>query len=362
MFPPLLARFEQEFEIAVIIAPSMPRWLQRLHMLHTVRWPRVRWYRAWRHAVEKTPGAFRATTRATQAKLAPLQHTYDAIFFFGAMSAPGTTLDKPLFVFTDSCRWLSSRNRHDTISHFKSPREEAQWLELEGGVYRAARRVFCGTEFVGRALVSAYGLPPGNVVVTGLGAGSAFGEPYEKQFDGKTIFYIGKGDFERKGGVVLIKAFERVRREIPGATLHIVGQDSLPSSEGIISHGFVRDRQKILELMRSAHVFSLPSLIDRNPISVLEAMASGTPVVASDYGAIPELVGEAGLTAPCGDVDATANALLTILRDSTLAARMGAVGRQRYLNSYNWESVWQKISREIQVVLGPLARADVPKS
>ncbi len=351
MFPPLLARFQQEFEIAVNIAPAMPRWLERFHMLHTVRWPRVRWYRAWRHAVEKTPGAFRARTRATEARLASLRQSYDAIFFFGAMSAPGTTIDKPLFVFTDSCRWLSSRNRHDTISHFKSPREEAQWLELEGGVYRAAQRVFCGSEFVGRALVSAYGLPPENVVVTGLGAGGAFGEPYEKRFDGKTIFYIGKGDFERKGGVVLIKAFERVRREIGDATLHIVGQDSLRSSDGIISHGFVRDRQKVLELMRAAHVFALPSLIDRNPISVLEAMASGTPVVASDYGAIPELVGDAGLTVPCGDVDETASALLKILRDPALSARMGAAGRQRYLNTYNWDSVWEKISRDIHALL-----------
>ena len=71
-----------------------------------------------------------------------------------------------------------------------------------------------------------------------------------------------------------MQAFEHVRREIPDAQLHVVGQDRLPHAEGVVNHGFVRDRARILGLMRAAHVFALPSLVDRNPISLLEAMAA----------------------------------------------------------------------------------------
>jgi glycosyltransferase involved in cell wall biosynthesis len=109
---------------------------------------------------------------------------------------------------------------------------------------------------------------------------------------------------------------------VPDAVLHIVGQDRLPTTAGVLNHGLVHDRQRIVSLMRSAHVFALPSLVDRNPISVLEAMAASTPCVTSDYAAIPEILGGAGIAVPCGDVDALTQALLSILGDRALAMRL----------------------------------------
>src|SRR5262249_32945394 len=156
---------------------------------------------------------------------------------------------------------------------------------------------------VKQALVKYYGIAPEKIVPIGFGAGIGFGEAYEKTFDGRTILYIGKGDFEKKGGLVLLKAFEQVRREIPDATLHVVGQDTLRAIPGLINHGFTKDRQKIVDLMRSAHVFTLPSLVDRFGIVLVEAMAASTPCVSSDYGALPEVVGDAGLIVPCDDAD-----------------------------------------------------------
>ena len=201
------------------------------------------------------------------------------------------------------------------------------------------------------ALVAHYGIDPRRAVTSGFGAGMGFGEPYEKTFDGRTILYIGKGDFEKKGGTLLMKAFERVRRELPDARLHVVGQDRLPQAEGVVNHGFVRDRARLVGLMRAAHVFALPSLVDRNPISILEAMATSTPCISSDYGAMPEMVGDAGIVAPCGDVEALAAALVRILRDADLARAMGERGRLRFERRFNWDSVWQIIQREIRGAL-----------
>jgi glycosyltransferase involved in cell wall biosynthesis len=351
MFPPLMQRFQEEFEIVATPKIAIPKWYAWWCRLISIRWPRNAWYRKWRYHMEKTPAAFRILTRSFGSQIEALKGQYDVILFFGAMLSPGDDHGKPIFLFTDSCRWLSSHNVHDEVSHFHNKRDESEWFALEGKVYQSASRIFVGSDFVRDALIAHYGVTPPNVVTTGFGAGHAFGEPYKKEFDGKTILYIGKGDFEKKGGILLMRAFEKVREVLPDAQLHIVGQDRLPLAEGVVNHGFVRDRDRLVGLMRSAHVFALPSLVDRNPISILEAMSASTPCIASDYGAMPGMVADAGLIAPCNDVDALANALLKILRDKELARAMGDRGRKRYETIYNWDSVWEITRREIRSVL-----------
>jgi glycosyltransferase involved in cell wall biosynthesis len=351
MFPPLLSRLRDEFEIVATLSVRESRVRSAWYRMVSFRLPRHAWYRKWRYHMEKVAPAFIAHTRDAQAQLERLKGQYDVILFFGAMYSPGAEVDKPMFVFTDSCRWLSSRNVHDSVSHFANRRDETAWMALEGKVYRDAARIFVGSDFVRDALISEYGVAPERAVTSGFGAGSGFGDPYDKVFDGRTILYIGKGDFEKKGGTLLMQAFEQVRRVIPDAQLHIVGQDRLPVAPGVVNHGFVRDRNRLLALMRSAHVFALPSLVDRNPISILEAMAAATPCIASDYGAMPAMVGDAGLIAPCNDVEALAAALIRILQDAALARTLGERGRQRFKDSFNWDSVWRVIEREIHEAL-----------
>jgi glycosyltransferase involved in cell wall biosynthesis len=351
MFPPLMQRLREEFDVVTSLVPDEPRLAALWYRLLSIRSSRHASYRAWRYHMEKTPWSFDVLTREAAKLLAPLEGQYDVILFFGAMFAPGVPGDKPMFLFTDSCRWLSSRNVHDEISHFRSPEHEREWLAREGRLYQNAARIFVGSDFVRDALVGRYGVEPHRAVTSGFGAGFGFGDPYDKAFDGRSILYIGKGDFEKKGGTLLMQAFEQVRREIPDAQLHVVGQDRLPAAAGVVNHGFVRDRARLVGLMRAAHVFALPSLVDRNPISILEAMATATPCISSDYGAMPEMVGDAGIVAPCGDVDALARALLRLLRDAELARTMGERGRQRFENRFNWDSVWQVIQREIRGAL-----------
>lgn len=346
-----MQRFREDFQVVALLQPELPKSYSIWSRVRSVRPSRTAWYRAWRYLMEKTPTTFRMRTRESMKLLRALDDQYDVILFGGASFTPTTAIDRPMFVFADFCRRLSSRNPHDAASHFRSAEEESWWLEHEGRVYRSAARVFVGSEFVRQAFIEHYRVSPEKVVVSGFGAGAGFGEPYEKRFDGRTILYIGKGDFEKKGGTLLMRAFQLVRREIPDAVLHVVGQDRLPEAPGVVNEGFVRDRQRLVALMRAAHVFALPSLVDRNPISVLEAMAAATPCVTSDYAAIPEILGDAGIAAPSGDVDALAGALITILRDDALARRLGAAGRARFEQRYNWDRVWEIIRAEMRAAL-----------
>jgi glycosyltransferase involved in cell wall biosynthesis len=79
-------------------------------------------------------------------------------------------------------------------------------------------------------------------------------------------------------------------------------------------------------------VFVLPTLWDVFPIAVLEAMAAGVPVIASDVHGLPESVddGVTGLLLPAGDAAALADAIERLVDDAELRARMGAAGRDAY--------------------------------
>ena len=359
--PPLLEKFEQEYEVVEVISHigKPPMIIKLLFLVLSFRLPKQAWYRRWMHYMEKTPFAFKTYTARNAERLERLSGKYDIIIKFGAMSAPTFYLDKPLFIITDSTRCLSSRNAHDVLSHFDNAREKQGWLALEGNVYRAARRLFVGSNFVKNSLVSDYGVSPERVIVTGFGAGIGHAEKYEKHFDGRSILFIGKGDFEKKGGKLLLKAFAEVRKDIPDAVLHIVGQERVPQSEGVINHGFVTDRILLRDLLKAAHVFVLPSLVDRFGIVLGEARAAATPCIASDYGALPEVVGTAGIIVRQNDVRELAEAMKKILRDERLARELGENGRRRFEEKYNWTRVWETMRSEINKALDEEARETV---
>jgi glycosyltransferase involved in cell wall biosynthesis len=353
MTPPIMAGLRSEFEVLCTPRFRMTKTLHFLLAVRAFRFQREAWYRTWMHYREKTPFSFNYFAEVSRKYLAENQGTYDFIVHMGAMSSLGEVPKRPMFIVTDSTRALSSRNTVDTVSSFANEREKREWLSLEGEFYRSATRIFVGSEFVRESLVSDYNVPVERVIKTGFGAGTGYGAVIDKDFDCRSILYIGKGDFEKKGGHVLLAAYKIVRAAMPQVTLDIVGQDRLPETlEGVTNHGFVRDRALLVELMRKAHVFTLPSLVDRNPITVLEAMSAGTPCVTSDYGAMPELLGDAGYAVKRDDPQALADALIKVLKDRELAMSLGQRGRKRFEEHYNWDVIWPRMCAEMYVALG----------
>lgn len=88
---------------------------------------------------------------------------------------------------------------------------------------------------------------------------------------------------------------------------------------------------------------------------IVEAMATGIPVIGSTCGAIPEVIGDAGLVFPEGDGDALAAALRRVLADQSLRERLGVAGRQRVEEHYSWERVADQTYELFQKVLSTRA-------
>jgi glycosyltransferase involved in cell wall biosynthesis len=100
------------------------------------------------------------------------------------------------------------------------------------------------------------------------------------------------------------------------------------------------ERDDVAELLAEADLFVLSTRSEGLPLSILEAMAAGLPVVASDVGGVPELVvdGETGFLVPPGDPHALAAAIERLLDDPDLRRRLGAAGRLRVSEHFDLAS------------------------
>jgi len=121
------------------------------------------------------------------------------------------------------------------------------------------------------------------------------------------------------------------------------------------------DRDDIPELLASMDVFVLPSLGEGISNTVLEAMASGLPVVATRVGGNPELVedGVTGLLVPVGDVTALANALQTLIDDPAQCEQMAHAAVRRVQRDFDWE---RTVASYLQVYDDLLGRSRLPES
>ncbi|MER6623711.1 glycosyltransferase family 4 protein [Streptomyces sp. NPDC000931] len=163
------------------------------------------------------------------------------------------------------------------------------------------------------------------------------------------IVTTSSADVPLKGLVFLVEALAKVRAEQPDAHLVVVGKRPVegPVAQAVERYGlegaveFVKgiSDAELVDLVRSAQVACVPSLYEGFSLPAAEAMATGTPLVATTGGAIPEVAGRDGetcLAVPPGDAGALAAALTRLLGDPELRARLGAAGRERVLRHFTW--------------------------
>jgi len=120
----------------------------------------------------------------------------------------------------------------------------------------------------------------------------------------------------------------------------------------------------IAELMASAEVACVPSLYEGFSLPAVEAMASGTALVASDVGALAEVVGRdgrAGVLVPAGDAGALTTAIGSLLRDSARRAAIGAAGRARVEERFSWTATAQATVDLYRKAITDAARRRTPE-
>lgn len=262
-------------------------------------------------------------------------HAHQYTPFFYALSARMFGPRVPV-VFTEHGRWFPD-----------CPRRRRIWFNRL--LLRSRDRVVGVGESVRQALIDNEGIPAPRVEViyNGVDLAAYDAAPLDRL---QTRAELGVAEEEplilqvaRLDGLkdhrTAIRAFARVVAEQPAAKLMLVGDG--PEQRAIeeeIAERSIADRVQQLglrddvpRLLRAADLFLLTSISEGIPLTVIEAMGAGLPVVATRVGGVPEVVehGETGLLAPSGDDSALAAAMLELLRDPARREQFGAAGKAK---------------------------------
>lgn len=169
------------------------------------------------------------------------------------------------------------------------------------------------------------------------------------------IITTTSSDQALKGFAVLLEALRQVRMTLPKAHLVVIGKlqpegrnqrllRQLQLENCVSFRSGISDDELVNEYAR-ASVAVCPSLYEGFGLPAAEAMSCGVPLVCSAGGALPEVVGDAGILTPPGDAQALAEGIGKVLGNRVLAQALMQMGRQRIITEFCWERVAEQLTR-----------------
>lgn len=192
-----------------------------------------------------------------------------------------------------------------------------------------------------------FGIDPARMTIVPLGVDTDVFRPRGERVPGR-IVAIASADSPLKGVAHLLEAVAKLRVE-RDVELHLVSRidprsatarriDDLGLTDAVTLYSGLSD-DDLAALLASAEVMAVPSLYEGFSLPTVEALACGTPVVASRAGALPETVGDAARLVAPGDVGELTDALGELLDDPAERERLAGVGLARVEERYSWTSV-----------------------
>ena len=257
---------------------------------------------------------------------------------------------------------LLVRNQALTI-HDLSPLEHPEWFNptfaawyrfLLPNLAKRVRVIFTPSEYVRQKLEERFGTK--NIVVTpnGVDMSVFYRDARQTHFDlpEKYILFVGSIQ-PRKNLAGLMHAWREIKEMykdtwliVAGGTENVFRADNFSKEQRVRFLGYVSD-DDLPGLYARARLFILPSLDEGSALPVLEAMACGTPIIASDGGALPEVVGEAGLIFDLSRPDTLAEKMNECLNHATLSASLTEKGLER-AKQYSWQTsaelIWDALN------------------
>jgi len=175
------------------------------------------------------------------------------------------------------------------------------------------------------------------------------------------IMATASADAPLKGLRYLLAAYAALLVEQPALELLVVGSPRPDGPTATLCKDLgITDRVQFVSRVSTAELVDLyaeatlavvPSLYEGFGLPAGEAMACGVPLISSDGGALPEVVGDAALVVPAGNAEALAAAIRQLLADPKRRAALGARGRAHVQHAYRWDTVAQRlVTRYRQVI------------
>lgn len=176
------------------------------------------------------------------------------------------------------------------------------------------------------------------------------------------VLFIGGTDARRKGIYTLAKAIPLVVEEFSSITFTFIGKSEIENIQKLFREvkieeyvrilGQVSEEEKIRHL-RSADIFVLPTYSEGLPITILEAMAAGLPIISTPVGAIPEVIeeGKNGFLVQVGNYEALAEKMLILAKDRRMRQKMRKNNLEKIVKQYDQSIIMSKLDNEYSELL-----------
>jgi glycosyltransferase involved in cell wall biosynthesis len=235
-------------------------------------------------------------------------------------------------------------------------RAREAWISRQRACYSRARVCLALSAWASRSIERDYGVPGDKVQVVGAGRNI---DPRPLARDWWPPRYLFAGlDWGRKNGEGVLRAFRRVRAQIPEARLSLVGAHPDLEEAGVRCHGRLSlhsppERRALERLFEQATCFVMPSFSEPLGLVYSEAGAAGIPSIGTTAGGAPQAVGDAGVCVDPGDGEALLAAMLRFA-DPEVARDAG-----RRAAAKRGETTWRAVAARVGGALG-LGEEDKP--
>lgn len=205
-----------------------------------------------------------------------------------------------------------------------------------------------------RDIAEAFGRPAEKIYVIPNGIDTSLFKPLPQiARDAMQLITTASSDQPLKGLSVLLRSLADLRQEYPTIKLRVIGKlkpGGMTERElnqlglaNCVTFSSGLQSEEIIELYAASAIAVVPSLYEGFGLPAGEAMACGVPLVCSDGGALPEVVGQAACLVKAGDVNALTGALKRLLEDSALREQLSKAGREHMVQQFSWGVVAQQL-------------------
>lgn len=280
------------------------------------------------------------------------------VFFFNtqvpAALAGGTVYKKPYVLATDitplqydqmGAAYDHRADRFNFLARYKH--------RVNVRLFQQAAWLLPWSQWAAESIIQDYGTDPGRVEVLAPGVDLERWRPSDRVPSEKMrILFVG-GDFNRKGGELLLQACQPFIPQF--VELHIVTRTPLEPQPGVqVYRDMLPNSEALVQLYQTSDIFALPSQAEAFGIAAVEASACGLPALVTRVGGLQNIVvdGETGFLVPPGDAGALASKLQILTENLRLRQKMSIAARKRAETYYDAQRNASRVAEILHEVVG----------
>ncbi len=279
---------------------------------------------------------------------------YDVIHDNQTLSYGIVDIQKAGYPVVETIHHPVTKDRDLAISSAKSIKDKLgyrRWFSFTGMQMKVAKQlpyIITVSEMAKQHIHEVFKVPEDNLRVIYNGIDTGLFSPSEsvKRLENMILMVMSR-DTAVKGLRFLLEALAELRKKydlklvVVGRTMGDGLTEKLMERLGVTANVTFRDRidtDELIDLYRSATLVAVPSTYEGFGIPAAEAMSCGAPVVSTTAGALPEVVGDAGILVPPADSAALALAIARMVADPVKRLEYSSLGRRRILDNFNWKN------------------------